>query len=142
MLWLVRHGQSAGNVARDAAEAAGLPLIDIAARDVDVPLSALGERQARALGDWFARLDADARPQVLLCSPYVRAQQTAQRIAMACHDDVLHCVWDERLREKEFGILDRLTIAGRPASSRYWPAWRLCLPHEPWRPPASLPCCH
>ncbi|RYE92565.1 MAG: hypothetical protein EOO75_06385, partial [Myxococcales bacterium] len=38
-LWLVRHGESAGNVARDAAEAAGLPLIDITARDVDVELS-------------------------------------------------------------------------------------------------------
>ena len=40
-LWVVRHGQSAGNVARDRAEAAGLPLIDIATRDMDVPLSAL-----------------------------------------------------------------------------------------------------
>ena len=49
-IWIVRHGQSAGNVARDAAEAAGLPLIDIAARDVDVPLSELGEQQACALG--------------------------------------------------------------------------------------------
>ena len=38
-IWLVRHGQSAGNVARDSAEAAGLPLIDIAERDIDVPLS-------------------------------------------------------------------------------------------------------
>ena len=28
-LWIVRHGQSAGNVARDAAEAAGLAVIDI-----------------------------------------------------------------------------------------------------------------
>jgi len=42
-LWIVRHGQSAGNVARDAAEAAGLPLIDIATRDVETPLSPLGE---------------------------------------------------------------------------------------------------
>ena len=37
-LWVVRHGQSAGNVARDAAEAAGLADITIAERDVDVPL--------------------------------------------------------------------------------------------------------
>ena len=40
-IWLVRHGQSAGNVARDAAEAASGLRIDIAERDVDVPLSAL-----------------------------------------------------------------------------------------------------
>ena len=56
-LWIARHGQSAGNVARDAAEAAGLRTIDIATRDV-------------------ARVS------------------------------------DERLREKEFGILDRLTPLG------------------------------
>src|SRR4051812_23757112 len=46
-VWLVRHGQSAGNVARDAAEAAGLPLIGITTRDVDTPLSDLGREQAR-----------------------------------------------------------------------------------------------
>ena len=37
-LWLVRHGQSQGNVARDAAHEAGLHTIDIDLRDVDVPL--------------------------------------------------------------------------------------------------------
>ena len=50
-LWIVRHGQSAGNVARDAAELGGLAAIEIAHRDVDVPLSPLGEQQAEALGD-------------------------------------------------------------------------------------------
>lgn len=38
-VWIVRHGQSAGNVARDAAEAAGLAVIDIEHRDIDTPLS-------------------------------------------------------------------------------------------------------
>ena len=38
-LWIVRHGESAGNVARDAAHRAGLERIDISERDVDVPLS-------------------------------------------------------------------------------------------------------
>ena len=46
-LLLVRHGESAGNVARDAAEASGLPWIDIAERDMDVALSANGVEQAR-----------------------------------------------------------------------------------------------
>jgi hypothetical protein len=41
-LWLVRHGQSAGNVAREAAVAAGEHLIGLEVRDVDVPLSDLG----------------------------------------------------------------------------------------------------
>jgi broad specificity phosphatase PhoE len=113
-LWIIRHGQSAGNVARDAAEAAGLPLIDIATRDVDVPLSELGEQQAIALGHWFATLPEPQRPTVILTSPYARARATAQHIvdyAGIDRDDVLVIV-DERLREKEFGILDRLTRHG------------------------------
>jgi broad specificity phosphatase PhoE len=59
-IWLVRHGQSAGNVARDAAEAAAGLRVDIAERDVDVPLSELGMRQSQALGAWFAALPAHA----------------------------------------------------------------------------------
>ena len=116
-LWVVRHGQSAGNVARDAAEASRLHLIDIADRDVDVPLSTLGEEQADALGHWFAELPEGERPDVVLSSPYVRARQTGNRvlaklIGEAGDTDVIACVHDERLREKEFGILDRLTTFG------------------------------
>lgn len=113
-LWIVRHGQSAGNVARDAAETARAPMIDIAQRDIDVPLSALGEQQAVALGRWFGELPAGSRPNIVLCSPYVRARTTAQLLLQTAGipDDarVLHT--DERLREKEFGILDRLTTFG------------------------------
>jgi len=112
-LWIVRHGQSAGNVARDAADAAGLPVIDIAERDVDVPLSPLGEQQAAALGRWFAAMPEAQRPTTVLTSPYLRARQTTEviRAEGGLHPDV--CVEvDERLREKEFGILDRLTRAG------------------------------
>jgi len=112
-LWIVRHGQSAGNVARDAAEAAREHLIDIDWRDVDTPLSALGEQQADALGRWFAAMPAPERPEVVLCSPYVRARQTAARIVAAFGDDTdVTLQHDERLREKEFGILDRLTKVG------------------------------
>ncbi len=50
-LWIVRHGQSAGNVARDAAEAGGLAMIDLAWRDIDVPLSELGVAQSTALAN-------------------------------------------------------------------------------------------
>ena len=113
-LWIIRHGQSAGNVARDAAEAAGHPLIDIATRDVDVPLSDLGIQQAEALGHWFGGLPEPQRPTVILTSPYVRARATAQYIldhSGVDPEDVL-LISDERLREKEFGILDRLTRHG------------------------------
>ncbi len=113
-IWLVRHGQSAGNVARDAAEAAGLPLIDLLTRDVDTPLSNLGMEQARALGHWVGELPPAQRPTVVLSSPYVRSRETAQIILEASGLSLTSLVFntDERLREKEFGILDRLTRHG------------------------------
>ncbi len=112
-IWIVRHGQSAGNVARDLAEAASGHHIDIAERDVDVPLSELGERQSDALGAWFASLPQDQRPTVVLHSPYVRATETANLVMRHLDRDGLLCVRaDERLREKEFGVLDRLTTHG------------------------------
>jgi broad specificity phosphatase PhoE len=113
-MWIVRHGESAGNVARDAAEAAGLPLIDIAQRDVDVPLSALGEKQAAALGRWFAKMPEEMRPNVVLSSPYLRARETSRLVieAAGMEYEEITFITDERLREKEFGILDRLTRVG------------------------------
>lgn len=111
-LWLVRHGESAGNVARDAAEAAGRPFVDVAVRDMDVPLSPLGEEQARAVGRWLADLPAGDRPSHTLASPYVRACQTAEHALAAAGCDDVRVRVDERLREREFGILDRLTREG------------------------------
>ncbi|TCZ54981.1 histidine phosphatase family protein [Roseicella aquatilis] len=113
-LWVVRHGESAGNLARRAAMAAGGTHIETGGRDADVPLSPLGERQSRALGRWFAALPEAERPEVVLTSPYRRARQTVALIqaeggVVAAPCDILQ---DERLREKEFGILDRLTRHG------------------------------
>ncbi|MFC7737185.1 histidine phosphatase family protein [Roseomonas sp. GCM10028921] len=113
-LWIVRHGESAGNVARDEAHRNNAARIALEGRDVDVPLSALGREQSRSLGLWFASLPEEARPEVVLCSPYKRAQQTAALVhesgglPVAPEDFVI----DERLREKEFGVLDGLTTLG------------------------------
>jgi probable phosphoglycerate mutase len=113
-LWLVRHGESAGNVARAAAMAAGHGRIDIEHRDVDVPLSDLGEEQAEALGRWFSAMPKGERPEIVLASPYVRAVDTARLICEVSGLAPGHpsFVIDERLREKEFGVLDRLTTLG------------------------------
>ena len=112
-LWIVRHGQSAGNVARAAANAAGLHQIELAVRDVDVPLSDLGQRQALALGHWFAALPDAEKPEVVISSPYVRARQTAQAICEAGGTiERRPPMLDERLREREFGVFDRLTTLG------------------------------
>ena len=110
-LTLVRHGESIGNVAREQAEASGLPLIDIAERDMDVPLSGRGREQAAALGRWLGELPRRERPTVAISSPYVRASETAE-IAVDAAAMRVPLVLDERLREREFGVLDRLTKAG------------------------------
>jgi probable phosphoglycerate mutase len=108
-LTLIRHAESAGNVANDAALAGGLPELDLAARDMDVPLSDLGATQAEALGSWFAALSE--LPSVILCSPYRRAVDTAALALRAAGAEVA-VRRDERLREREFGVLDRLTKVG------------------------------
>jgi probable phosphoglycerate mutase len=107
-LTLIRHAESAGNVANDSAIRAGLAELDLAQRDMDVPLSPLGQEQASALGAWFATRPA---PAAVLCSPYKRAVDTA-RLAMIRGEVGCEVILDERLREREFGILDRLTKRG------------------------------
>lgn len=105
-LLLIRHGESTGNVAAAAAEASNVDVIPVEARDADVTLSSLGELQAGALG---ARLrDVLPRDAVVYSSPYRRAVQTAQ---LALGSDVILRI-DERLRDRELGILDRLTAVG------------------------------
>ena len=113
-LWIVRHGESAGNLARQAALAAKLARIDLSTRDVDVPLSPLGERQADALGRWFAEIPVKQQPEIVLVSPYLRARETASRIHAQGGTPVAPGRFgvDERLREKEFGVLDLLTRRG------------------------------
>lgn len=110
-LWIVRHGESAGNVARDAADLAGHARIDIGHRDVDVPLSDLGIQQSEALARWFSDIPTAEQPDVVIASPYRRAVQTAEQIARHIKPNS-GVITDERLREKEFGVLDRLTHRG------------------------------
>jgi len=138
-LLLVRHGESAGNVARDLAEAAGHERIDIDDRDMDVGLSPNGERQADALGSWLGDR-SDEAPTVVLASPYVRARQTAER-AVARSGLDLEVVLDERLREREFGVLDRLTHKGIEAQFPEESAARSRLGKFYHRPPGGESWC-
>ncbi|OJF13127.1 histidine phosphatase family protein [Couchioplanes caeruleus] len=107
--WLavVRHGLSTGNALAEAAETGGCEVIDIPERDADVPLSDTGREQARAVGKWLA--DLDERPEVAVVSPYLRARQTAE---IALDGSGVPMVVDERLRDRELGILDLLTGRG------------------------------
>lgn len=142
-LWIVRHGESAGNVARDAAHARGAALIDIEDRDVDVPLSRLGETQAIALGAWFASHPPIERPEAVLSSPYARARSTADAIQRegGLAPGFANVVVDERLREKEFGILDRLTRLGIEQRHPELAATRQALGKFYFRPPAGESWC-
>lgn len=110
-LILVRHGQSEGNVAAEAADRDELHKIDVPARDPDVVLSETGRRQAEAVGHWLRELPEDKRPQVVWTSPYRRARETAE---IALETSGLHLDFrvDERLRDRDMGITDMLTGAG------------------------------
>jgi probable phosphoglycerate mutase len=134
VLHLIRHGQSAGNVANDAALADGRLELDLALRDMDVPLSTLGEGQAAALGTgWFRGRSA---PDVVYSSPYRRALDTAG-LALAAAGMDAPIVCDERLREREFGILDRLTKRGIEARHPEQAAARAFLGKLYHRPPGG-----
>ena len=108
-LWLARHAESAGNVVATRAEAEGLEVIPLDIRDADVELSSTGLEQARALGDWL-------RPRLpeldtLWSSPYARARGTLAGALGDQHGDRV-VLADERLRDRELGVLDLLTHAG------------------------------
>ncbi|MGY1519645.1 histidine phosphatase family protein [Luteimonas sp. A482] len=140
-LWIVRHGQSAGNVARDRAELAAHHLIDLETRDADTPLSELGREQSRALGDWFARLPPDIQPTTLMSSPFVRSRQTMEAVARALGTPDEQVLVDERLREKEFGVLDGYTIAGIKAKFPELAAQRSSVGKFYFRPPGGESWC-
>ncbi|MFB9237802.1 histidine phosphatase family protein [Plantactinospora siamensis] len=108
-LWIVRHGESVGNVAAAKAETDGVESIDLTDRDADVPLSDLGREQAAATGRWLTGLAQGNRPTVAVVSPYRRTAQTAEA---ALADTGIPGSVDERLRDRELGILDLLTSLG------------------------------
>jgi 2,3-bisphosphoglycerate-dependent phosphoglycerate mutase len=112
----VRHGESEGNVAREAAEAEQAELITIDQRDPDVPLSPRGRTQAEAVGRWLGEYASGAPLAAAWSSPYVRARQTAE-LALGVAQVALPVRVDERLRDRELGILDLLTSRG--VTARY-----------------------
>ena len=113
LAWLgvIRHGESDGNVAAKRAEATGAEIVDIAIADADVPLTATGREQAAAVGRWLDTLPPGERPEIVVTSPYRRAQETAE-IAVASAAGPYRLLVDERLRDRELGVLDRLTRQG------------------------------
>lgn len=110
-LWLaaVRHGESTANVAASSAERDLADLIDVAEREADVPLSDLGRRQAESLGRRLSELGEDERPDLVITSPFLRARQTAE---IATAGLQVRTRVDERLRDRDMGVLDLHTAHG------------------------------
>lgn len=106
-LWLVRHGESEGNVADRLAQSEARGRLTLDTRDPDVELSDLGHKQSEALGRWISKHSVDI--SVAVSSPYVRALQTAQASLGPLGISV---VTDERLRERDLGVFDGYTPLG------------------------------
>jgi broad specificity phosphatase PhoE len=108
----VRHGESVANAAFAAAAQDGREDVGITDRDADVLLSSLGERQAAALGGWVA--GRPQPPDLIACSPYRRARQTADLVLdalVAAGNGQPELTVDERLRDRELGVLEMLTMS-------------------------------
>jgi broad specificity phosphatase PhoE len=106
---LVRHAESIGNVADQAAHDSAADVLDLDVRDPDVPLSDTGRRQAEALRRWLHRHPEHERPDLVVSSPYLRALDTAR---LGLRDLGIDIQQDERLRERDLGLFDGLTGRG------------------------------
>ncbi|HSX96346.1 MAG TPA: histidine phosphatase family protein [Streptomyces sp.] len=145
---MVRHGQSTANVAYAEAERTG-STVPLPGRGADVPLSELGRAQAGALGGWLAGIagsgDGDGGkdeggvrgPDLVVCSPYVRARQTWE--SMAGHPRVVPppLLVDERLRDREMGIFEMHPPDAQRARSPEEAARRALVGEWFYRPPGG-----
>ena len=93
MIYFIRHAESEAN------------RLDVLASRQDFPLSGKGKLDAAAIATEFK---AVASLDHIVCSPLIRAQQTAQPIAEAFG---LKIEIDERLTEQELGIYAGMTYA-------------------------------
>ncbi|GAA1855731.1 histidine phosphatase family protein [Actinomadura bangladeshensis] len=115
---LTRHGESTGNLAYQAVLGTDAEEAGISERDADIPLSDTGRAQAATLGRWLAALPADERPTHVIASPYLRTVDTAKialaRTSYAAPQEPGGLVLrvDERLRDREQGVLQGLTARG------------------------------
>jgi broad specificity phosphatase PhoE len=110
-LWLIRHGESQGNLADLRAQAARAERLDLDVRDADVELSDAGREQARSAGRMLAAAAPGQRPGTVISSPFRRAAETA-RIAVETSGIDVPVRRDERLRERDLGVFDGLTRYG------------------------------
>lgn len=131
-LVIVRHAESERNLHKEIATAAGELVYGGKTRDVDVSLTARGQRQAVVTGEHLAAFRFDAA----FASPYLRTRETC-RILLEQFDQKPEVIYEERLREIEFGVLDGLTKVGVQARfPQEWERKRLMGKYY-YRPPGG-----
>jgi len=111
LLVVMRHAQSEANLHRERLERADSPEthVHIATRDVDVPLTDEGRRQAAETGRDLASRNGSF--DAVYVSPYRRTRDTAGLVADALAP-APPLIIEERVREREFGVLEGLTRRG------------------------------
>jgi 2,3-bisphosphoglycerate-dependent phosphoglycerate mutase len=103
-IFLVRHGESLGNISESAYRQFG---------DHNVPLTEWGYRQALAAGrgiaSYLAALPAAAPRATIWHSPYLRTRQTKDAIVEALPADTISDVHEDYLlREQDFGLFTEI----------------------------------
>jgi len=98
-IYLLRHGETQWNT------------VGRIQGQKDSPLTALGERQATAIGDLLAAIIPDRQSIDIVASPLGRTRQTALIVCRALTLEPERLRFDDRLQEVTWGIYDGLTRA-------------------------------
>jgi broad specificity phosphatase PhoE len=111
LLVVMRHAQSQANFHREYLEQKEslATHVTVQGRDADVLLTDEGKRQAREAGEYLR--EAYGRFDAAYISPYRRTRDTAD-FATAPLDPPPVKVIEERLRERDFGLIESLTRHG------------------------------
>lgn len=109
---VMRHAESCANRRREQFEQseARETHLDLGKRDVDVELTDRGRRQARDVGRYLNE-SYDSFDAVYV-SPHARARQTAALVLKRLTRHPREVITEERLRERDLGILEGLTRHG------------------------------
>jgi broad specificity phosphatase PhoE len=106
-IWLVRHGETEWSASGRHTSR------------TDVPLTSVGEKQARALGEHLAR----RRFALVLTSPLARARETCR---LAGYGDAAEITDD--LREWNYGVWEGRTTAAIRTEQPGWSIWTSPVP--------------
>ena len=134
-LVIMRHAESEANLRREYLKSIDSREhhVGLEGRDVDVRLTARGREQARATGSGLN----DYGPfHVVYMSPYQRTRETAALVVEQLETPP-RVVIEERVREKEFGLLEGLTRHGIKDRYPEEAARKLALGKYYYRPPGG-----